>query len=275
VNPVGRGGLASSKRRELASDLWSRYRQTLAGRFLEAFVELRAIDRALALTSKLFIAILPLSILVTAVLSDDSFGDDLVTRFGLTGSGAHAARELFATPTQVQAGIGLLGVVILMSSIFSFARALERVYLDCWRLPPAAVGAAAARLLWLVGCIVTVGVSSSANEALEDAGAQAAGWLVAMVVGGAFFLWTPYLLLGRRISLRELLPTALLTGAALLVFAIGSDVVMPDLVSHNADRYGLIGLTFSLVTWLFSGAVLVVSAAILGALLDRRIVRSG
>jgi hypothetical protein len=63
--------------------------------------------------------------------------------------------------------------------------------------------------------------------------------------------------------------------AALIVFAVGSDVIMPGLVSHNTVRYGLIGLTFSLVTWLFSGAVLVVAAAILGALVDRRIVRSG
>lgn len=64
-------------------------------------------------------------------------------------------------------------------------------------------------------------------------------------------------------------PTALATGVALGVLAVGSDVVMPELVTQNTARYGLIGLKFSLVTWLFSGAVLVVSAAILGALLER------
>jgi len=255
--------------------VWRRVEPTLAGRFVEAFVELRAFDRALALASKLFVAILPLSILITALLSGDSFGDDLVARFGLSGSGAQAARELFAAPTQVQAGIGVLGVVILTSSILSFARALERVYLDSWALPAATFGAARARAIWLVGCIVTVSVSSTANEAVERAGAGALGWLLAMIVGGAFFLWTPYVLLGKRIAVRDLLPTGLLTGAAMLVFAVGSDVIMPGLVSSNTERYGLIGFTFSLVTWLFSGAVLVVAAAILGALLHGRIVRSG
>jgi membrane protein len=110
---------------------------------------------------------------------------------------------------------------------------------------------------------------------VESAGVGALGWLVALVVGGMFFLWTPYMLLGRRVPARDLLPTGLLTGAALLVFAAGSDVLMPDLVTHNTIRYGLIGFTFSLVTWLFSAAVLVVAAAILGALVNRRIVRSG
>jgi hypothetical protein len=272
---VGTAGIAA-----MGAAAWRGFQQSLGGRFLEAFLEMRVIDRALALASKLFIAILPMSILISALLSGQAFGDELVARFGLTGGGAEAARTLFATPAQVQAGIGLLGLVILVSSILSFARALERVYLDCWELPAITSGAVRARLLWLAGFVVTVSALSTANDAVEAAGASAAGWFIALAGGGAFFLWTPYVLLGRRIPARRLVGTAVVTGAALFVLAVGSDVVMPDLVTRNTARYGLIGFTFSLVSWLFSAAVLVVSAAILGALLDRtplrgRIVRSG
>jgi len=168
----------------------------------------------------------------------------------------------------VQASIGLLGVVILTSSILSFASALQRMYLDSWRLDPSA-GAARTRLLWLAGLLVWVTLLSIAHETAEGWDAPALSWLLAVVGGGAFFLWTPYVLLGRRVRPRRLLPTALATGVALGVLADGSDLVMPELVTHNTARYGLIGFTFSLVSWLFSGAVLVVSAAILGALLDR------
>ncbi len=272
---VGAAGVTA-----MGAAAWRGFQQSLGGRFLEAFLEMRVIDRALALASKLFIAILPMSILITALLSGQAFGDELVARFGLTGGGAEAARTLFATPAQVQAGIGLLGLVILVSSILSFARALERVYLDCWELPAITAGAVRARLLWLAGFVVTVSALSTANDAVEAAGASAAGWFIALAGGGVFFLWTPYVLLGRRIPARRLVVTALITGVALFVLAVGSDVVMPDLVTRNTARYGLIGFTFSLVSWLFSAAVLVVSAAILGALLDRtplrgRIVRSG
>jgi membrane protein len=125
-------------------------------------------------------------------------------------------------------------------------------------------------LLWLGGLLVWVTVLSTVHEELEGSSVAVLSWLLAVVSGVAFFLWTPYVLLGRRVRPRRLLTTALATGVALGVLALGSDVVMPELVTHNTARYGLVGLTFSLVSWLFSGAVLVISAAILGALLDRR-----
>jgi membrane protein len=90
------------------------------------------------------------------------------------------------------------------------------------------------------------------------------------VAGGLFFVWTPYVLLGRRIAWRRLGPTAVGTGAAVLALGLGSAFVMPDLISHNTERYGLVGLTFSLVSWLFSAAFLVIAAAVFGALVDRR-----
>jgi membrane protein len=251
-------------------DAWRRFQGTIGGEFVETMIEMRVVDRALALASKLFIAILPMSILVTALVSGEAFGQELVSRFGLTGGGADAARTLFATPAQVQAGMGLLGVVILTSSIVSFASVLQRLYLDCWKLD-ALAGAARARLLWLAGFLIWLVVVSSIHEAVEGSRAEAVSWLAAFVAGGAFFLWTPYVLLGRRIVPRRLLVTGLASGVGLAVLAAGSDLIMPDLVTHNTARYGLIGLTFSLVSWLFCGAVLVVCAAILGAFVDRRL----
>lgn len=249
---------------------WRRFQGTLGGEFVETVIEMRVVDRALALASKLFIAILPMSILVTALVSGEAFGEELVSRFRLTGGGAAAARTLFATPAQVQAGVGLLGLVILTSSIVSFASVLQRLYLDCWKLE-ALAGAARARLLWLAGFLIWLAVVSTIHEAVAGSSAEAVGWLGAFLAGGVFFLWTPYVLLGRRIPPRRLLVTGLASGVGLAVLAVGSDLIMPDLVTHNTARYGLIGLTFSLVSWLFSAAVLVVCAAILGALADRRL----
>jgi membrane protein len=243
----------------------------MAGACVSTFVEMRAIDRALALASKCFIALLPLSILSTAVISGREFGDELVRRFGLTGSGARAARVLFATPAEVQAGVGALGLVILITSALSLARAFERVYLEAWRLPAAGGRPTVNRLGWLLGLLVIW----AALVEVHTLAPQHRSLIPTGLGAGLFFLWSPHVLLGGSVSWRRLLPTALITGGAIVVLAVGSDVVMPRLVSHNTDRYGMIGLTFSLVSWLFSTALVIVSATILGAELDRRLRPNG
>jgi uncharacterized BrkB/YihY/UPF0761 family membrane protein len=251
------------------ADARRRLDATFTGRFARELIELRVFDRALALASKWFIAVLPLSILSTAVVSSRSFGDELVERFGLTGSGADAARELFAAPTQVEASIGLLGLVILISSVMSFSRALERVYLDCWRLPPL-LPANRRRLLWLAGFVLVLTVLSLARSRGIDHDTPVLQWVVGTVVIGPFFLWTPYLLLGRRVGPRRLVPTAVLTGSGFLALAIGSTIALPRYISHDTDRYGLIGFTFAVVSLLFVASLLLVGATALGAMLDRR-----
>jgi membrane protein len=245
---------------------WQRFEGTLAGEFLRTFVELRVVDRSLALASKAFVAILPLTILSTAVVSGRAFGDELVRRFGLTGLGASAARELFAAPSQVEASIGAFGFVILVASVLSFARALERVYLDAWRLPPPVGKATLGRVVWLGGVFVTLAALVEVHALWPHSGRT----LQSLIGGGLFFVWTPYVLLSRRVSGRSLLPSSAITCVAVVALGIGSAIVMPGQVTRNTERYGLIGFTFSLVSWLFAAMLLIVSSAVLGALIARR-----
>jgi membrane protein len=85
---------------------------------------------------------------------------------------------------------------------------------------------------------------------------------------GALFLWTPYVLLGRRLAWRRLVPTAALTAGAVLVFGIGAAIALPGILTHNTERYGLIGFAFSMVSCLFALAGIVIAAAALGSLID-------
>jgi membrane protein len=258
--------------RDAAAAARLKLQDTLAGHFVVRLLELRVVDRALALSSKLFIAILPVAILSSALVSGQAFGDELVERFGLTGAGAHAARVLFAAPSQVQAGLGFLGVLILASSVLSFARALEAVYVDCWRLPPSAPAAFKRRLSWLAGFCLYVVVLSPLRTVVADPLPQR---LVAAAGAGALFLWTPYVLLGRRVAWRRLVPTAAITGAAMLIMGVGAAIALPRMLTHNTERYGLIGFAFSMVSFLFVAAAVVIAAAVLGSVVDERSRRAG
>ena len=62
----------------------------------------------------------------------------------------------------------------------------------------------------------------------------------------------------------------MLTGAGTLALGIGSTIAMPAYISHDTERYGLVGFTFAVVSWLFAASLVIVGTAALGAMLDRR-----
>jgi len=258
---------AARRVRDAANAAVPRLQETLAGEFALRLIELRIVDRALALSSKLFVAILPLAILSSSLLADESFGDELIDRFGLTGAGADAAHMLFASPNQVQSSLGLLGLVILVSSVLSFARALEAVYLDCWRLPASAPGAIKRRMAWLAGLLVYSVLLTPLRGLITD---PLAARIVAAVGLAVFFLWTPYVLLGRRIAWRRLLPTGAITAVAALALGLGAAIALPGMLTTSTVRYGLIGFAFSIVSYLFVAVAVIIAAATLGSLLDER-----
>jgi membrane protein len=247
-----------------------RFERSIAGEIVGELLSIEVIDRSLALASKLFVAVIPLSIILKALApGSDNFGEDLTLRFGLSGDGAEATRTLFATSGQVRGAVSAIGIVIVLYSVLSFTRALQRVYLHVWRLRPQLPDALIRQLTWMLGfCAYTVVLTPMRDfEHRHNIASAYAPSVIAL--GAIFWLWTPRVLLGNRIAWRRLLPSSVLTTAAITLFSIGTAVFFPEIVTNNADRYGLIGVAFSLVTWLFAYAAVVVVSIVLGGVWDR------
>jgi uncharacterized BrkB/YihY/UPF0761 family membrane protein len=73
--------------------------------------------------------------------------------------------------------------------------------------------------------------------------ALAVGWVGLLVV---FFVWAPWLLTHKRISRRDLLPGAVLTGLGLVVLMIISSYVMGFWVDLYAGDYGGFGVVLAI-----------------------------
>ena len=248
----------------------ARFEQSVAGEILDEIVRIEVIERSLALASKLFVAVIPLSIILKAFgPGSGSFGDDVVVRLGLSGLGAKATRTLFATGGEVQAAVSVIGFVIVLYSVLSFTRALQRVYLNVWRLRAQPLDALRRQLAWMVGLIAYSVLISPIHdyEHRHNLGALYAVTVIAL--GAAFWLWTPYVLLGKRIPRRRLLPTGLLTAVGISLYSVGTAIFLPAIFTHNAERYGLIGIAFGRVTWLFAYAGVVVVCAVLAGVWDQ------
>lgn len=247
---------------DLAS-LRARYQRSLPREIVEELVRIEVVDRALALASKLFVAVIPLSIILSATVpGSDGFGENFVARFGLSGLGASATRALFATKGTVRGAVSVIGLVILFYSIFSFTRGLQRVYVDIWGLTPQKFEAIVRRATWILGFVVYLAALSPIQDYDRDHHVPLFYASLALVLGSGFWMWTPYVLLGRRIPWRRLLPTGLITAAGISAYTIGSSLYLPTIFTHNAERYGLIGIAFGLVTWLFAYSGVVIACAV-------------
>jgi membrane protein len=240
----------------------------LGRRIAERFFALEPLERALALSSKLFIALIPTTILTSRVLGPDtSLGDSLVERFGLDGVGASAVRQLFASPDEVRSGISVLGVMILAYAVLSMAQALQRIYEDAWGLPRIRARGAFRALIWMVTFVLYVILLSPIRNELAQADSRLLRIYLPLILGSLVWAITPHILLSRRVPTLQLLPSAILTAIVLTVFSVVSRIYLPTVMSTDAERYGLIGAAFGIVSWLFAAAVVLIACATTGAVL--------
>jgi membrane protein len=224
-------------------------------------LRLNAIDRSLALGAQAFGAVIPLLILVEAVEPGDTgISDELIRRFDLKGAAAEAVNEAFEV-TAGQSSMTALSAVVLIVSVLSFTRRLQRLYEDTWGFEQRGFRGTGWGLAW-IAFFVIYAVLHPALDSVVDGSSG-----VILSLAGAFLigLLTPYLLLGRRLPWRSLLPQAGVTAGGLTALGIWSAIYMPRAIESSAKAYGAIGIAFAMLTWLWGLGIVLVGAAIYGS----------
>ncbi|MGO9955624.1 MAG: YhjD/YihY/BrkB family envelope integrity protein [Solirubrobacteraceae bacterium] len=259
-----------------ALDLGSRRSLELVRACVGRVVEVEAADRAVALASLTFTALIPLGVVVGSLspaTRDRGIVTSLVRRFKLDGQTRALLEGLFAPPADVRSTVSVIGSALVIVSALSFTRGLQRVYERSWRLPARGVRGTPAGVAWLLGLIAFFAVVSELRDGLIDGAGPALSIVLAFASAVAIWLATPYVLLARRIGWHALLPTALLTGAVTTAIGTASTVYMPGAIATSAARYGEIGVTFALVSWLVSVGFGLVICAGVGAVIAERLAR--
>ncbi len=236
-------------------------------------IALEFVERAIALASLAFTALIPVGVVASAFvpgLDDDGLADSIVRRFHLDAQTASIVNSVFAPPEEVKQTVSVVGVVLLVGSALSFTRAMQRLYERAWRLPQLGVRATPAGLIWLAWVVAFVSIFGGVRSEIIASARPIVDVIVALTFAGIVWLATPWILLSRRVGWRPLLPTAVLTSVAMTALSIASTVYMPRSISDSAAHYGPIGVAIALVSWLVAaGFVLVVCAAV-GAVLGER-----
>lgn len=263
------GGLVRRTRDWRTDPLLERFRATPLGNLLDRLLEVQVRDRALGLAGQAFIALVPVVIVLATWLSSTdgaAVGDWLVRHFSLEGSAAEAVDQLFARPPDASSGVSLLGLLILLVSVNSFARLLQRTFELAWRLPQRAPRRTPQRLLSLlvlVALLVGVAVVTGLVGGLPTG--RVLSVVAQLAVAIPCWCLVIRLLLSARIEWALLLPGACLAAVAQVLATWAGALWMPILIERNAGRYGVIGVAVALICWLVVLAFLVVGCAVVGA----------
>ena len=228
---------------------------------VDPLLRFNLIDRSLALGAQAFGAVIPLLIVLESVEPGDaSLASDLIERFGLSDDAADVVREAF-TATEDQTTVTVFSVIVLVFSVLSFTRRLQRLYEETWEFEPRGLRGTASGLVWLAFFAAYVTLHPTLGQFIPSQG----GVLLSLAGAFALGLFTPYLLLGRRLRWRRLVLQGTLTAAGLAALGIWSAIYMPRAIGSSASAYGSIGVAFAMLTWLWGLGIVLVAAAVYGS----------
>jgi uncharacterized BrkB/YihY/UPF0761 family membrane protein len=236
-------------------------------RVLHRFQLIAGFDRAMALASSALTALIPLAVLAGAVLPHvraEGAAEWLINRYALTGGGAEAVKDALAPSTATNSDVGLIGGLLLVVAILSFARAVQRLFERTWELPPLSVRNSLNDLLWIVGLIAYLVVSGVAHREIGSSRIQVGANLLLTPLTAIFLVWSGRVLSAKRIAPTALAPFGIVGSLALAVYFAGAAVYVPHLFSSYASRYGAIGAVFAMISALFGLMFALVASAALG-----------
>lgn len=239
---------------------------------LERLVAMQFVDRSVALGSLAFTALVPLLLIAAAyVPGSDALSDELIQRFHLKGSSADLVRQLFAQPDDVRQSLSWIGLFLLIVSSLSFTRGLQRVYEHAWQLDTRGLRGTRAGLVWIGGIVLWSTIFASVRRWLVDLGGPVTAVVVLLGGNAVLWLWSPWILLAKRVAWHRLVPTALLTSGAMSAISVGSVVYMPRAIETSSTAYGPIGIAIAFVSWLVGIGFALVACAGVGAVLGEQL----
>jgi uncharacterized BrkB/YihY/UPF0761 family membrane protein len=236
-------------------------------RVLTRFQRMVGFDRAIALASSALTALIPIAILVGSVLNQGDahrVAEQIISRYGLTGAGADAVRDVLAPTGGASTDISLIGVFLLLVAALSFSRGVQRMFEQAWDLKPLSVRNTGNDLTWIVGLVAYFGLSWWVHSLLDHSRVQIAANAVMVPASVVFFVWSGRILSAKRLGWRQLAPFGILVAALGAICLTCGAIYLPRLFSSYASRYGVIGAVLAMISALFILMVVIVTCAATG-----------
>ena len=223
--------------------------------------QVELMHRALGFAALGFVALMPLLIVIAAIspVEYGGFGQWVSSAMGLSGPSERIVKRLFAPSLQVLSSTDALGLAIVCVFGQTFASSVQTGYEKVWGLQPRMLHRLWQQVLWLAALTGQF----YAETLISRIPAPWTG-VVHAPIWTLLFWWGPWILLGRRVSWRALLPGAVLTTIGMIGLLGFSKLVFTSMVVSTAATYGSVGTVLVVVTWMVAVGFVVFGGALLG-----------
>lgn len=201
------------------------------------------------------LSILPAALVFVAALyaagNVNLFAQHLVDHLNLTGSTASLVQGTFGSASSNALAASLTMIVTFLLWGIGIGQLYQDVYARAWGISVASAADQALYAIFFFVFAAAIALVLVAQAELGDTGR----WLVlvpAWILGSlAFWLGVPYFLLHRKISVRRLLPGALLSIIVLGGTAAFSPLFLGPALTTNGKAFGSLGVVLSIVGYFF------------------------
>lgn len=223
--------------------------------------EVGLVDSAMTLAAQAFTSLLPVMIAASTLEKLKPLADAAKDDLGVQ------LPDTVLTSTSTAAAFGIVGLLMLLISSTSYARALGRMYGRIWSVPTATL-----RQAWRWFAVVCVVAASVVGAALcrELNGVPGVGrvleFTAVYVVWALVWTAVPMLLTANRMTTRMCVGSGLLTATGLTGLHVAGTLFLPRMTKTSQDEFGLLGVMFTVIGWLFIfSAIVVVAPSIVGS----------
>ena len=206
-----------------------------------------------AATIFLFLSVGPLLLAVTGLLhaagrKTNVLSRRLIEHQHLSGETAHLVRETFGTVANNALGASVVAVIGFLLWGIGIGQIYQDVYARAWRIRVRTLSDQARFTIWFFVLCGVVGLFFVFAGTVKRS-----GWAVTipiwLLVSTAFWLWTPSYLLHRAVSVRALLPGALLASLVIGGTTALSPLFLGPSLNSDGRRFGAFGVVLALIAW--------------------------
>jgi membrane protein len=237
---------------------------TLIERVISGFTNIEPFDRAMTLAAQAFVSIVPIMIFAAAIRpSQSTFGAEMGRSMGLSEDVQQTLAGSIPASSDVISGVGIFGFLVAFFSATAYSRALERMFLKVWEVHKPPLRTAWRWIATIVAVLVAIALLSLTASVLDDTRIGSVVEIgVTLVVWTVVWTFVPWVLMRTKISIRALAFSGALTAIALTVLAGVGRIYLPIVLTTGAEEFGVLGLVFAYISWLFVLSFAIVVATV-------------